>query len=210
VLGLVGIMVLYMLMNLVYLYVLPIGELSAIYNNPNGIAAVEVLRKLAGGPGAFIISILILITTFNCTSVTILLAARLFYKMANNGHFFKEANFIHPIYNTPSTALWIQAIWCSILVLSGTFDSLTDMLIFAAFIFYGATTLGVFILRVRMPNADRPYRAFGYPMLPAIFIIFCIYLIVSTIIQKPIEALSGLGLMATGVPFYWWWQRSIK
>ncbi len=205
--GLLGILALYLLMNTVYLYILPIEQLQSIYTNKNGIAAVEVVRQFGGSWGALFISVLILITTFNCTSATILLSARLFYKMANDKLFFRQADYIHPNYNTPSVALWIQAFWCAMLVLSGTFDSLTDMLIFAAFIFYGATTLAVFILRIKMPDAQRPYRAWGYPVVPALFIIFCIYLIFNTIVEKPTEALAGLGLMATGIPFYLWWTR---
>lgn len=206
--GLFGIMFLYLCLNLVYLYTLPINRFIDIYNSKNGIAAVEVVKTFGGSAGAWFISILILITTFNCTNVTILLAARLFYKMANDGLFFKAADYIHPKFNTPSVALWIQSIWICLLVLSGTFDTLTDMLIFAAFIFYGATTLGVFILRKKMPDAERPYKAWGYPVVPAIFILFCIALIINTIIEKPTEALTGLALIATGVPFYLFWNKN--
>lgn len=205
--GTLGIMAIYMLMNLVYLYILPIDRFIDIYESKNGIAAVEVVKSFGGEWGGLFISALILITTFNCTSVTILLAARLFYKMASEDVFFKKANFIHPKYNTPSNALFIQSVWSSLLVMSGTFDTLTDMLIFAAFIFYGATTLGVFILRKKMPDTPRPYKAWGYPIVPALFIVFCIALIIYTIIEKPTEALTGLGLMATGVPFYIYWNR---
>jgi APA family basic amino acid/polyamine antiporter len=82
------------------------------------------------------------------------------------------------------------------------------MLVFAAFIFYGATTFGVFILRKKMPDAPRPYRVIGYPVVPALFVIFCIILIGNTLIERPAEALSGLGLMATGLPFYFYWRKS--
>eukprot|EP01136_Pigoraptor_vietnamica_P015156 Opistho-1_new@57961 len=127
--------------------------------------------------------------------------------MANDKMFFKSVDYIHPDYNTPSRALFIQAIWTSLLVLSGTFDQLTDMLIFAAFIFYGATAFGVFVLRKKMPEAHRPYKVIGYPIVPAIFVLFCVILIVNTLIEKPVEALSGLGLMATGLPFYYYWTK---
>ncbi|HRI77950.1 MAG TPA: amino acid permease, partial [Cyclobacteriaceae bacterium] len=111
--------------------------------------------------------------------------------------------------NTPSKAFIIQAVWASLLVLSGSFDQLTDMLVFAAFIFYGATTLGVFVLRYKMPDAPRPYKAFGYPVLPALFILFCVALIIVTLIGRPREALLGLGLMFTGVPFYLYWKSKL-
>jgi APA family basic amino acid/polyamine antiporter len=130
--------------------------------------------------------------------------------MAKEGVFFKGAAYIHPRFNTPSKAFVIQAIWASVLVLSGSFDQLTDMLVFASFIFYGATTLGVFILRRRMPDAPRPYKAWGYPVVPALFILFCIALVLITLIGKPREALLGLGLMLTGIPFYWYWTRNAE
>ncbi|MES2518152.1 MAG: amino acid permease [Bacteroidota bacterium] len=197
----------YLLMNFVYLYILPIDEFINIYESKNGIAAVAVVNRFLGSWGGLLISCLILITTFNCSSTTILLASRLFYAMARDNMFFKKVDYIHPKYNTPSRALFLQAIWTSLLVMSGTFDQLTDMLIFAAFIFYGATALGVFILRKKMPDAHRPYRVIGYPVVPAIFILFCIALIVNTLMEKPQEALIGLGLMATGLPFYFYWTK---
>ncbi|MDR6562742.1 MULTISPECIES: amino acid permease [unclassified Arcicella] len=207
IIGTLIIMVLYMSMNFVYLYILPIDEFIKIYESKNGIAAVAVVSHFLGAWGGMLISGLILVTTFNCASTTLLLASRLFYAMAHDKMFFKSVDYIHPVYNTPSRALFIQAIWTSLLVLSGTFDQLTDMLIFAAFIFYGATAFGVFVLRKKMPDAHRPYKVIGYPVVPAIFVLFCIVLIVNTLIEKPEEALSGLGLMATGLPFYYYWTK---
>ena len=207
IIGTLIIMALYMSMNFVYLYILPIDEFINIYESKNGIAAVAVVNHFLGAWGGILISGLILVTTFNCASTTLLLASRLFYAMANDKLFFKSVDYIHPKYNTPSRALFIQAIWTSLLVMSGTFDQLTDMLIFAAFIFYGATAFGVFVLRKKMPDAHRPYRVIGYPVVPAIFVLFCIVLIVNTLIEKPEEALSGLGLMATGLPFYYYWSK---
>jgi APA family basic amino acid/polyamine antiporter len=130
--------------------------------------------------------------------------------MAKEGLFFKAATYIHPKYNTPTKAIIIQCIWASLLVFSGSFDQLTDMLIFAAYIFYGATAVGVFVLRKKMPDAPRPYKAWGYPVVPAIFILFCAALIVVTLIAKPREALIGLALMASGLPFYWYWTKNGK
>jgi APA family basic amino acid/polyamine antiporter len=206
--GIAIIIVIYLLMNFVYLYILPIDELINIYESKNGIAAVAVVSHFLGSWGGLLISGLILVTTFNCASTTILLASRLFYAMANDKMFFKQVDYIHPVYNTPSKALFVQAIWTCLLVLSGTFDQLTDMLVFAAFIFYGATAFGVFVLRKKMPDAHRPYKVIGYPVVPAIFILFCIALIVNTLIEKPEEALIGLGLMATGLPFYFYWNKA--
>ena len=205
--GVVFVMLVYLCINFTYLYVLPIDQVIAVHHSVNNIAAVEVVRNFLGTGGALAMAILILITTFGCTNTTLLGPPRLYYAMAKEGMFFKSASYIHPRYNTPSRAIVIQAVWASVLVFSGSFDQLTDMLIFAAFIFYGATALGVFVLRVRMPDAPRPYRALGYPVVPAIFILFCVALIIITLLSKPREALIGLGLMASGLPLYWYWNK---
>ena len=203
--GTLSIMALYLLMNLVYLYVVPVGELAKL--STNSIAAVTVAGRFAGSVGSLLISCLLLVTTFNCSSISILMASRLFYAMAKDGQFFSRIDYMHPTFQTPSRSLILQAAWTTLMVLSGSFDTLTDMLIFAAFIFYGATTVGVFVLRYRMPNAERPYRVIGYPIVPGLFIAFCAYLVINTLINRPEEALVGLGLMATGVPFYFFWNR---
>ncbi|MBO0951825.1 APC family permease [Fibrella forsythiae] len=206
--GTLSIMGLYLLMNLIYLYVMPVHDLAALKLSPNSIAAVSVAELMGGKTGSLIISCLLLVTTFNCCSITILMASRLFYAMSKDGQFFRRIDYMHPTFQTPSRSLVLQAAWTTLMVLSGSFDTLTDMLIFAAFIFYGATTVGVFVLRRRMPNAERPYRVIGYPVVPALFIAFCAYLVINTLINRPEEALVGLGLMATGVPFYFYWNRN--
>jgi basic amino acid/polyamine antiporter, APA family len=205
--GVLFVMGVYLAINFTYLYVLPIDDIVAVQQSVNSIAAVEVVRSFLGTPGALAMAVLILITTFGCTNTTLLGPPRLYYAMAREGFFFRSAAYVHPKYNTPSKAIMIQAIWASLLVFSGSFDQLTDMLVFAAFIFYGATALGVFILRVRMPDAPRPYKAWGYPVVPAIFILFCVALIIITLVAKPREALIGLALMASGLPFYFYWKK---
>ena len=197
----------YFLVNFTYLYVLPIDQIVGVHQAQNEIAAVAVVRHFAGGFGATLISIVILITTLGCTNATILMPPRVYYAMAKDGLFFRRAAEIHPKYHTPNPALWIQGLWACLLVLSGSFDQLTDMLIFAAFFFYGATAFGVFIMRMREPDAERPYRVWGYPLVPALFVIFCATLIVVTCFTHPREAGLGVVLMLTGVPFYFWWNR---
>lgn len=205
--GVLFVMGVYVIVNFTYLYVLPIDQIVDVARTQNTIAAVVVVQHILGNPGVLFISLLIILTTFGATNTTALMPPRLYYAMAKEGVFFKGAAYIHPRFNTPSKAFVIQAIWASVLVLSGSFDQLTDMLVFASFIFYGATTLGVFILRKRMPDTPRPYKAWGYPIVPALFILFCIALIGITLIGKPREALLGLGLMMTGIPFYYYWTR---
>ncbi len=197
----------YMIVNFTYLYVLPIDQLIDVHKAKNEIAAVAVVRHFAGDMGATLISIIILITTLGCTNSTILMPPRVYYAMAKDGLFFPRAAEIHPTYHTPNPALWMQGLWACMLVLSGSFDQLTDMLIFAAFFFYGATAFGVFVMRRREPNAERPYKVWGYPIVPALFVLFCVALIIITCINHPREATLGIVLMLSGLPFYFYWTR---
>jgi len=207
VMGTLFIIGLYLITNFTYLYVMPIDQLVGDQQSKNAIAAVVVVKHILGNWGGLAISLLILLTTLGCTNTTILAAPRLYYAMAREGLFFKKAATVHPEHHTPTNALIYQAVLASLLVVSGSFDQLTDMLIFASFIFYGATALGVFVLRKKMPDAPRPYKAWGYPVVPAIFILFCIALLIVTFAAKPREAMMGLVLMASGVPFFFYWTR---
>jgi APA family basic amino acid/polyamine antiporter len=206
-LGVSFVMLIYCTINFTYLYILPVDTIIDSYNSQNTIAAVLVVGHFLGSPGMTFMLLVIALTTFGSTNSTLLAPPRMYYAMAREGLFFKGAAYIHPKYNTPSKAILYQVIISSILVLSGSFDQLTDMLVFAAFMVYGATAAGVFILRRKMPDAPRPYKVWGYPVVPAIFILFCITLIVITIFSKPREALLGLGLIASGIPFYFYWTK---
>ena len=126
--------------------------------------------------------------------------------MAREGMFFKSVAKLNDK-KAPANSLLYQCVWACLLVLSGTFDQLTDMIIFAVFIYYGATTLGVFILRKKMPDTPRPYRVWGYPVVPAIVILFCVCLVFNTFYSRPREAAIGVALMLTGVPMYWWFKK---
>ncbi|TAK46364.1 MAG: amino acid permease [Saprospiraceae bacterium] len=197
----------YLLVNFTYLYVLPIDNIIAVAKQDNGIAAVEVIRKFAGPGGVLAISLLIVITTFGCTNATILTAARVYYAMAKKGLFFKKAAEVHPKYHTPANALVMFAIWSCVLVFSGTFDQLTEMLVFVQFIFYGLVIAGVFVLRKKMPDAPRSYKVLGYPVVPILFLLFCAGLLVNTVMERPREAGIGLFLMAIGTPFYFLFKK---
>jgi basic amino acid/polyamine antiporter, APA family len=196
----------YLLVNITYLSLLSIPQLVSIHESGNQIAAVEAVRTFWGTGGVMFISLLILVTTLGCTNASILTGARPYYAMAKEKLFHQGITKINRA-NVPSNSLLWQGIWASVLVLSGTFDQLTDMLIFAVFIFYGATTLGVFILRRTMPDVPRPYKVWGYPVVPAIFILFCIGLFFNTIITRPREAAIGMILILSGIPVYLYLKR---
>ncbi len=209
--GVLLVMVIYLTINFVYLYVSPVTEIIANKQaDPNSIPAVNMALKIFGQYGGWAIAGLILIATFNCTNSTILTAPRVFYAMAKDGLFFRKAATVHPKFHTPGSSIVITAIWSSVLVLSGNFDQLTDMLIFAAFIFYGAGAFGVFVLRKKMKDAPRPYKVVGYPVIPALFVIFCAVIVTVTIDDKPREAGVGLVLIASGLPFYYFWNKRAK
>ena len=207
-LGTLCVMAVYVLINFVFLYVMPIDFFIQLNETPNKIAAVEVAGQLSGTVGMALVASLILVTTMNSTNSSILMSARMLYAMARDKTFFKQAASVHPTYNTPDKALFIQAIWAILLLFSGSFDQLTDMLVFAAFLFYAATAVGLIYLRIKVPNMERGYKVIGYPVLPILFLLFCITICVMTLINQPFEAMMGLVLIASGLPVYWWLGRA--
>lgn len=207
--GVFGVIALYLLINVTYLSLLSVSALEQIHLSGNKIAAVEAVRVFWGSNGVIFISVLILLTTLGCTNATILASSRPYFAMAQEGLFFRKAGRLNKA-QAPANSLIYQCVWACLLVFSGTFDQLTDMIIFAVFIYYGATTLGVFILRKKLPNHPRPYKVWGYPFVPAIVVLFCAVLFLNTIVARPREAAIGLTLMLTGVPMYWWFQKINK
>jgi len=181
-----------------------------VQENENSIAAVLVVDKMLGTGGAYIISGMILISTFGCTNATILVSARIYYAMARKGLFFRKAAFTHPKNKTPHYALSYQCIWACLLVFSGSFDFLTDLVVISGFIFFGLIVWGVVRLRKTMKDAPRSFKTPLYPFVPVVFVLFCILLIVISFIESPYKSLIGLGLILSGLPFYGYWNRRLK
>ncbi len=204
--GVFVVIIIYLLVNLAYMRVMSIPDLIKVHEAGNQIAAVEVIRSLWGSGGVLFISLLILVTTLGCLNASILTGSRPYYAMSRDKLFFSGIGKLNR-HSVPGNSLLWQGIWASVLVLSGTFDQLTDMLIFAVYIFYGATATGVFILRRRMPDTYRPYKVPGYPVITAIFVLFCIGLFINTIVTQPREAFIGLTLILTGIPVYFIFRR---
>jgi basic amino acid/polyamine antiporter, APA family len=201
--GTLVVVVLYILLNGAYLYLMPIAQLASFDNQ---IAAVEVARLLGGGFGAVAISTLILVSTLNCTHAGIMLPARIFYAMARDGLFFKNVQQVHPRYHTPVVSIVYQGLWSVALVWLGTFDQLTDMMVFTSFIFYGSMAAGVLVLRRHQPLLTPLYQV--PTILPILFVLFSIGLICFTLMSRPQEALMGLALVMLGIPFYWYWNKN--
>jgi len=207
--GLLIVIALYLLVNFTYLTLLSVTQLTSVNESANQIAAVEAVKVFWGERGGVVISTLILVTVLACTHASVISSSRIYYAMSNMGMFFSPIGSLNKA-RVPRNSLWLQGIWSSLLVLSGTFDQLTDMLVFAAFIFYGATAFGVFVMRVKEPNTHRPYKTWGYPIVPALYVLFCVALIINTIATRPREAAIGLFLIAAGIPLFFYFKKGIK
>lgn len=207
--GIFIIIALYLLVNTAYLSLLPVESLEQINQHEHQIAAIEAVKVFWGRNGEIFIGLLIVITTLGCNHATIITSCRIYFAMAREGLFFRRVGLLNK-HAVPGASLWIQCVWACILVMSGTFELLTDLIIFAVFVFYGATALGVFVLRKTLPDAPRPYKVWGYPMVPAIVILFSGALFVNTIVTQPEKAGIGLALMLSGVPMWYWFNQKIR
>ena len=165
------------------------------------------LQQMFGSSGAGLMAIAILISTFGCCNGLILSGARVYYAMAKDGLFFKSTGKLQPKYLTPKNALIVQGIWTCILCLSGTYNDLLNYVIFAVLVFYILTIAGLFVLRRTQPNAERPYRAIGYPVLPAIYIVMALFIDVVLLRYKPQYTWPGLIIVLLGIPVYFIWSR---
>lgn len=203
--GTLLVMLLYLAVNYAFLRTLSVDELIGIQQAGDQIAGAEAAKKVMGAPGYLLISVLIMLCTFGAANATIMTAARAYFRMSQGGVFFRRAREVHGRYHTPAVALRIAMVWSSVLVISGTFDQLTDMIVFAAFIFYGAAAFGLILMKRRGAITE---RLPGYPWMPVLFVLFCLLLVGNTLYTMPHESLLGLGLIAVGVPFYVAFQRS--
>lgn len=207
--------ILYLLVNITYLCVLPLhGTINGADIFSRGIQFAQndrvctaVMQMIFGNCGAIIMAILIMISTFGCNNGIILAGARVYYAMAKDKLFFKVAGTTNEK-SVPAFALLIQCLWASLLCLSGTYNDLLDYVIFAVLIFYILTILGLFILRVKLPNLERPYKALGYPIVPALYILIASFISIDLLILKPFYTWPGLFLVMLGIPVYYLWQKS--
>jgi APA family basic amino acid/polyamine antiporter len=208
---------LYVLANLAYLKVLPLaGTAGAGSILGRGIQFADgdrvgtaVAEAIVGSSGAALVAIAVMISTFGCNNGLILAGARVYYAMAKDGLFFKSVGAVNR-HNTPWVALWVQCVWACVLCLSGTYGQLLEFLVFAVVMFYILTILGLFILRFRRPQMERPYRVFGYPVLPGLYLLIALFIEVQLLRYKPQYTWPGLAIILSGVPVYWLWKKSQK
>ena len=195
--------VLYLLLNIVYLRALPIKEMAGVVTIGETVANV-----LFGSLGGRFMVVAIIISVLGALNGAILTGPRVYYAMAQDGLFFKRAAEIHPRYRTPAKAIVYQAVWASILTLSGTFEQLITFVVVVNLILWIAGAAAVFALRKNRPELPKPYKTWGYPWTPALFIIFSIFFVLAALLDAPLEALAGIGLMLLGLPIYFYWNRS--
>ncbi len=201
-LGTIGVTSLYVLVNYIYLYSLSIEEITGVIR-----VAEKSATALFGGSWGVIVAIAVVISTFGSLNGSILTGPRVYYAMARDGIFFSRAARIHPRFKTPGFAIFIQALWSCVLVLSGSFEQIITFAMFISIVFWIAAAASVFKLRGKYPNLSRPYKTWGYPVVPIIFILASSGILFNTLIEKPVESLAGIGLTIIGIPVYYIWKR---
>jgi APA family basic amino acid/polyamine antiporter len=199
VLGTVIVTGLYTLVNIMYLAVVPIHQIAFAKSDRIGVVAAELIF---GSSGTILIAVMIMISTFGCNNGLILAGARVYYTMAHDKLFFHKAGLLNK-YSVPSNSLWMQGVWASVLCLTGKYNDLLALVIFGVLIFYTLTILGIFILRRTQPDIERPYKAFGYPVLPALYILTATVLAALLLLVETSFTLPGLAIILSGVPVYY-------
>jgi APA family basic amino acid/polyamine antiporter len=202
ILGTVAVMAFYIALNLVYYHVLPMDQVAR-----SSRVGADAAVRIFGRTGSYLVSLLIIISTLGSLNGSILAAPRVYYAMAKDGLFFRWCARVHPSFHTPHLALIVQCVWAMVMVAAGTYEQLFTYAIFAAFVFYALTALAVVVLRRTRPDAPRPYRVFGYPYVPIIFVLGSAWFLVNTLVEEPVEAGWGAIMLGIGVPVYWFWKR---
>jgi APA family basic amino acid/polyamine antiporter len=205
--GTISMMAIYLLANVAYFYVLSGPEVGSEQSRLTGVAAV-MMRRVLGSPGSAMVSIAAMISIFAAMNGSILSGSRVPYAMARDGYFFRPLSTVHPKYRTPSAAILLLGVWSSVVLLTGQYDQLYTLVIFPSWILYGMTAASVIVLRRKQPDLPRPYRVWGYPVVPILFVCVAAALLYSTLQSSPRESGIGLVLIAAGVPFYFYWKRS--
>ena len=208
--GMALVMAIYCLANLAYFYALPWGEVVTS-NSTRFREALPVATKAAqtflGEWGGRVVSLAFILSTLGALNGSVLANARVPFAMARDGVFFASMARLSPTSRVPVWSIGVQAVWSCLLALSGTYDQLTDCVVFASWIFYGLVTSSVFVLRRKLPDLARPYRTLGYPLVPLVFVATAAWLVVNTLVQRPVESAAGLALVAAGLPFYFHFRR---
>ncbi|NIM90568.1 MAG: amino acid permease [Candidatus Aminicenantes bacterium] len=205
ILGTLSVTLIYILANIVYVMALPVDKMK-------GIVRIGELAstQLFGPTATLFIAGTIMISIFGCLSATVLYGPRVFFAMAKDKSFFQSMAYIHPRYHVPTKAIFWQAVWSSLLCLSGTYQALFEYVVFALVIFFAATGLAVIILRYKHPETQRPYKVWGYPVIPLLFVLINLGVFVNTITAQPLQSLVGLVILLIGIPAFLYWKSKEK
>jgi len=198
-------MTLYVLVNVAYMHVLPLQQLAAV--DQNTIGAVVVAETLLGKMGRTLVVVLIMVSVFGSLNAVIMAHTRVYFKMAREKYFFQAFAKAHPEYRTPYVSLFYTMLWSCVLVITGTFDILTDMVIFVGFLFYGALAVALFKMK---RNGTIKTKVIGYPVIPVVLILFSMALIINTFMVQPTYSLIGTGLVLLGLPLYYYFKKKNK
>ncbi len=201
-LGTGSVMAIYFLVNVVYIYILPMEAIKTAEQDRVG---TLLMNTIAGNSGLYLMALLIMVSTFGCLNGIILSGARVYYAMAKDGLFFKPAAKLNKN-GVPANSLIMQGVWAGVLILSGSYGSLLDYVIFAVLLFYLLTVAGVLILRKTQPDLPRPYKTFGYPFVPIVYLILALFVTISLVVNKFENTYPGLLLVLIGVPFYYFFK----
>jgi APA family basic amino acid/polyamine antiporter len=213
-LGTATVTLLYILANFAYLLVLPLQGMPDAADIPgrgiqfavNDRVGTAAASMIFGEPALIIVALFIMVSTFGCNNGLILAGARVYYAMARDGLFFQRAGTLNKN-AVPGVALIVQGAWASVLCLSGTYSDLLDYVIFAVLVFYVLTVIGIFVLRKRKPDAERPYKAFGYPVLPAVYVVTAVAICLDLLVYKPNYTWPGVVIVLLGIPVYFVWKK---
>ncbi|HXK03938.1 MAG TPA: amino acid permease [Verrucomicrobiae bacterium] len=200
--GTLAVIGIYLAANAAYFHVLAPSEVAGGMR-----VAAEMMHKIAGSRGASAVSVAAMISIFAALNGSILSGSRVPYAAARDGYFFSGIARVHPRHQTPGVSILVLNLWAALLVLSGKYDDLFNLVIFASWILYGMTAAAVPVLRWRRPELVRPYRTVGYPFVPVLFILAAFVLLITTAIERPRESLMGIGLIVLGLPFYLYWKK---
>jgi len=200
--GTIALTTIYVVVNLAYVLALPVGEIAGVTR-----IAEKAVTALVGPVGATLVAASVVVSTFGCNVAGVIASSRVCFAMAADGRFFPAAAVVHPVHRTPHVALLITSAWSVLLTLTGGYEALFTYVTFASVLFGTLGGLAIFVLRWRRPGVPRPYRALGYPVVPAVYVLGSFALVWNTLVERPTESIAGLAFVAIGLPFYWRWSR---
>ena len=205
IMGTIALTTIYVTVNLAYVLTLPVNEMAGVTR-----IAEKAVTTLVGPIGAALVAGSVVISTFGCNVAGVIASSRVCFAMAADGRFFPAAARVHPVHRAPHIALIITSVWSVLLTLTGGYEALFTYVTFASVLFGTLGGLAIFVLRARRPAAPRPYRALGYPIVPAVYVLGSFALVGNTLMERPTESIAGLVLVAIGLPFYWRWSRAVR